>query len=277
MTPGRPAPAGLRSAVYEGTLLHRRFGPGPEHSFRYRVAMRCSTWTRWRRSPPGTRCRRTATPHRCASLGATSWGTRPSPWTTPCATWSSAAPGAGRRARWPSWPTCAPGAGCSTRSACTSAPTPTGGPADHRWWPRSRTPRGTSGPPTWSAGPGSTGSPRPSTCRPSSPWTSTTGCATARPGRGWTSRSTCSTVRQRLLHRPAVPAPPPARPGRPRSAAVVQPARHPSGIRRHLPAGGPAAPAGAPFFSHPSKPLSPCPAAPAGSSTAPARPIGGPP
>ncbi len=33
------APAGLRSVVFEGTLLHRRFGPGPEHSFRYPVAM----------------------------------------------------------------------------------------------------------------------------------------------------------------------------------------------------------------------------------------------
>ncbi len=32
-------PNGLRSAVYEGVLLHKRFGPGPSHSFRYRVAM----------------------------------------------------------------------------------------------------------------------------------------------------------------------------------------------------------------------------------------------
>ncbi|MGO9456617.1 MAG: DUF1365 domain-containing protein [Acidimicrobiales bacterium] len=30
---------GQRSALYEGTLLHRRFGPGPEHSFRYPVAI----------------------------------------------------------------------------------------------------------------------------------------------------------------------------------------------------------------------------------------------
>lgn len=30
---------GLRSAVYEGTLVHRRFGPGPGHEFTYRVAM----------------------------------------------------------------------------------------------------------------------------------------------------------------------------------------------------------------------------------------------
>ncbi len=41
--PEAPWPAGaadgLRSAVYEGTLLHRRFGPGPELSFRYPVAM----------------------------------------------------------------------------------------------------------------------------------------------------------------------------------------------------------------------------------------------
>ena len=33
------AGGGLRSALYEGTLLHRRFGPGPEHSFTYPVAM----------------------------------------------------------------------------------------------------------------------------------------------------------------------------------------------------------------------------------------------
>jgi len=34
-----PARAGLRSAVYEGTLRHRRFGPGAAHEFSYRVAM----------------------------------------------------------------------------------------------------------------------------------------------------------------------------------------------------------------------------------------------
>jgi hypothetical protein len=33
------AASGLRSAVYEGTLVHRRFGPGPAHSFSYRLAM----------------------------------------------------------------------------------------------------------------------------------------------------------------------------------------------------------------------------------------------
>ena len=30
---------GLRSAMYEGVLAHARFGPGPAHSFSYRVAM----------------------------------------------------------------------------------------------------------------------------------------------------------------------------------------------------------------------------------------------
>jgi DUF1365 family protein len=30
---------GLRSAMYEGVLTHARFGPGPAHSFRYKVAM----------------------------------------------------------------------------------------------------------------------------------------------------------------------------------------------------------------------------------------------
>jgi len=30
---------GLRSAMYEGVLAHARFGPGPTHSFSYRVAM----------------------------------------------------------------------------------------------------------------------------------------------------------------------------------------------------------------------------------------------
>lgn len=34
-----PVRVGLRSAVYEGTLRHRRFGPGPAHEFSYRVAM----------------------------------------------------------------------------------------------------------------------------------------------------------------------------------------------------------------------------------------------
>ncbi len=30
---------GLRSAMYEGVLIHARFGPGPTHSFSYKVAM----------------------------------------------------------------------------------------------------------------------------------------------------------------------------------------------------------------------------------------------
>ena len=30
---------GLRSSMYEGVLTHRRFGPGPTHSFSYKVAM----------------------------------------------------------------------------------------------------------------------------------------------------------------------------------------------------------------------------------------------
>ncbi len=35
-----PSPAGaLRSALYEGTISHRRFGPGPDHRFSYKVAM----------------------------------------------------------------------------------------------------------------------------------------------------------------------------------------------------------------------------------------------
>jgi len=37
-TAARCAPQ-LRSAVYEGTLRHRRFGPGPTHDFSYNVAM----------------------------------------------------------------------------------------------------------------------------------------------------------------------------------------------------------------------------------------------
>jgi DUF1365 family protein len=32
-------PNGLRSAMYEGVLAHARFGPGPTHSFTYKVAM----------------------------------------------------------------------------------------------------------------------------------------------------------------------------------------------------------------------------------------------
>ena len=32
-------PNGLRSAMYEGVLAHDRFGPGPTHSFSYKVAM----------------------------------------------------------------------------------------------------------------------------------------------------------------------------------------------------------------------------------------------
>lgn len=34
-----PSAGGLRSAIYEGTLRHRRFGPGAVHQFSYRVAM----------------------------------------------------------------------------------------------------------------------------------------------------------------------------------------------------------------------------------------------
>jgi DUF1365 family protein len=34
-----PTAEGLRSAVYEGTLCHRRFGPNAAHEFSYRVAM----------------------------------------------------------------------------------------------------------------------------------------------------------------------------------------------------------------------------------------------
>lgn len=34
-----PAPSGLRSVVYLGTVRHRRFGPGPERAFSYRAAM----------------------------------------------------------------------------------------------------------------------------------------------------------------------------------------------------------------------------------------------
>lgn len=34
------APVGvLRSALYEGTISHRRFGPGPDHQFSYKIAM----------------------------------------------------------------------------------------------------------------------------------------------------------------------------------------------------------------------------------------------
>jgi DUF1365 family protein len=36
--PGRQS-NGLRSAMYEGVVSHTRFGPGPSHSFTYRVAM----------------------------------------------------------------------------------------------------------------------------------------------------------------------------------------------------------------------------------------------
>ena len=34
-----PSSGGLRSAVYEGTVVHRRYGPGPSHSFSYAVAL----------------------------------------------------------------------------------------------------------------------------------------------------------------------------------------------------------------------------------------------
>ncbi len=34
-----PGSNGLRSATYEGVLTHARFGPGPTHAFRHRVAM----------------------------------------------------------------------------------------------------------------------------------------------------------------------------------------------------------------------------------------------
>ena len=42
-TPAAPGPTGtsngLRSSMYEGVLAHARFGPGPTHSFSYKVAM----------------------------------------------------------------------------------------------------------------------------------------------------------------------------------------------------------------------------------------------
>jgi uncharacterized protein len=37
--PSSPLVGGLRSAVYEGMLRHRRYGPGPGHDFSYAVAM----------------------------------------------------------------------------------------------------------------------------------------------------------------------------------------------------------------------------------------------
>ena len=35
----QPPPLGTGSSLYTGTLSHHRYGPGPAHSFRYRVAM----------------------------------------------------------------------------------------------------------------------------------------------------------------------------------------------------------------------------------------------
>ena len=134
---------GLRSAMYEGVLVHARFGPGPTHSFSYKVAMPLLDLAEVddvMSLHPAWSARRAA---RSGSGARISWGTRPYPSTRRCGTWWPNAPGGVPMARSPCWPTCAPGAGCSTPSASTSAPDVAGPPGEpgriDSWWPRWRT------------------------------------------------------------------------------------------------------------------------------------------
>ena len=197
-----------------------------------------------------TRCGRRAR-RRCGSGEPTSWATRRCRWTRRCATSSRSA--TGRRPAGPvallanlrTWGWlfnpislyfCADG----RRRA-----------GSRRWLPRSRTLPGTSGALTWSGRPGRIGSPRACTCRPSCPWTSTTGCDTPRPGRALRGPIRRDARRRASVRRHAVPAPPDARPPGPRTAAVANP------LLTHRVSAGIYAQAarlrlrGAPFHRHP--------------------------
>ena len=179
---------GLRSAMYEGVLVHARFGPGPTHSFSYKVAMPLldlaevddvmglhPAWSA--RRPAPVRFRREdflgdpAVPldQAVRDLVAERTGRRPE---GPVAVLANL-----RTWGWLFNPIslyfCADVAGPCRRPG-TDQP---------RWWPRWRTRPGTSATPTWSAPRGGTASPRSSTCHPSSPRTSTTSSRYTAPGR----------------------------------------------------------------------------------------------
>ena len=113
--PVRPAPIGprgqdLRSAIYQGTLRHRRFGPGPDTTSPMTWPCLCSTWPRSTPSWPLHRLWSARPRPRCGFAGPTSWAPRPCPWTSPSGTW------------WPSGPGTAP-----------PAPSPSGQSAPWGW------------------------------------------------------------------------------------------------------------------------------------------------
>ena len=114
---------GLRSAVYEGTLHHRRFGPGTAHEFSYDVAMPLLDLAEidavtglhplWSSRRPGAGVvPASGLPGRPGGAAGRG-GTRPRRGAHRAPT---------RRARVACWRTCARGDGSSTPSACTSAP-----------------------------------------------------------------------------------------------------------------------------------------------------------
>ena len=95
-----------QSALYEGTIRHRRFAVRA-HEFRYRIAM---AYLDLDELPDAARraARRARAPGSCASAAATTSATRPCRSPTRCARWSPSALGArARRARSACSPTCA--------------------------------------------------------------------------------------------------------------------------------------------------------------------------
>ena len=95
---GRASAAAARlrcSALYEGTIRHRRFACA-EHAFRYRDRaglLDLDELPSRRRPLWSTRSRRS-----CASAAATTSATPPCRWPTPCARWSTSASARARRA-----------------------------------------------------------------------------------------------------------------------------------------------------------------------------------
>ncbi len=184
--PGRD-PNGLRSSLYEGVLVHTRFGPGPTHSFRYRVAMPLldlaevgdvmglhPAWSS--RRPAPVRFRRedflgdpaTSLDGAVRDLVGERTGRRPE---GPVAVLANL-----RTWGWLFNPVslyfCADPGDLMPGTRGRSAP----------WWPTWRTRRGTIVTPMWSARRGCTASPRSSMCHRFCPRASTTALRYAAPG-----------------------------------------------------------------------------------------------
>ena len=84
----------MHSALYEGTIRHRRFAVR-SHEFRHRIAMAYVDLDELPRLLDGRLVR--SRPGLVRSVAATTWATRRSRSTRPCARWSH--PGAGRGPR----------------------------------------------------------------------------------------------------------------------------------------------------------------------------------